>query len=168
MSRLDRVKRAIGGTISMSPIDIELQGYLDLMYGPCDADVSEDEAAPMNSDVKDPLEFWSNHSASFKILFRMVRRVFPISPCSTDIERFFSTTGFICADHRGRFLPNTINMLASLNSWLRTKYGYNRSRRQQKSADTCQRFTSINLALQLIPGVELENDDDSEEEDDDL
>ena len=91
-------------------------------------------------------------------------RVFPISPCSTDIERFFSTTGFICADHRGSLLPDTINMLASLNSWLRTKHGYNRSRRQQKSADTCQRFTSINLALQLIPGPELENEDDSEEE----
>ena len=59
-------------------------------------------------------------------------------------------------------------MLASLNSWLRQKYGYNRSRRQQKSADTCQRFTSINLALQLIPGAELENEDSSSDEEEGL
>ena len=65
MSRLDRVKVSVGGTLSMPAIDIELQAYLDLMYGPSDADLSEEEAAPQARDVKDPMEFWSGHSASF-------------------------------------------------------------------------------------------------------
>ena len=43
MSRLDRVKVSVGGTLSMPAIDIELQAYLDLMYGPSDADLSEEK-----------------------------------------------------------------------------------------------------------------------------
>ncbi len=132
------------------------------MYGPCDADVSEDKTVPMNYDIKDP--FWIN-SASFKIVFRMVRRILSISPCSTNIERFFSFTGFICTNHRSIFF-HTIYMLARLNIWLRTKDSYNHSRKQQKSADTCHHFNYIIIAFQLKIEVQLDNEDNSEEEDD--
>ena len=98
-----------------------------------------------------------------KILFRIVKIVFPISPCSTDVERFFSVTGFICSDHRGSLLPTTVNMLASMNSWLRDELGYNKSKRQQSSAASSARFTTLNIELAFVAGMEA-HEEDSEDE----
>jgi hypothetical protein len=132
-----------------SPIDAELRVFITLM-------LSENK-------TKEPLEFWTVHGSSMEILLRIVRRVFPISPCSTDVERFFSTTGFICADHRGRLAPNTVNMLDSMNSWLRRDLGYDRSKRQQKSSANSARFTALNTELNFILGMEAEDDDSDNE-----
>ena len=79
------------------------------------------------------------------------------------LERFFSTTGFICTDHRGRLAPSTVNMLASMNSWLRRDLGYDKSKRQQKSASNSARFTAINTELISIPEMEAEAEDSDEE-----
>ncbi len=89
-------------------IDMELKTFIVVMLS--------------DNKLKQSLEFWTTHGSSMQILLRIIRRVFPISPCSTDVERFFSITGCICADHRGRLNPAMVNVLASMNSWLRREY----------------------------------------------
>lgn len=54
-------------------------------------------------------------------------------------------------------------MLASMNSWLKNKFGYYKSKRQQNSSASCKRFTSINISLELVPG-DTQEDSESEDE----
>jgi hypothetical protein len=149
MSDDELLLASLGEIAAVSPIDVELRCFITMMQS--------------ETKIKDPLAFWFANHAQMKILFRIVLRVFPISPCSTDVERLFSVTGFICADHRGNLKPTTVNMLASMNSWLRDELGYNKSKRQQTSAASISRFTTINLELAFASGMEA-HDEDSDDE----
>jgi hypothetical protein len=60
-----------------------------------------------------------------------------------------------------------VNILASMNSWLRDLYGYRKSKRQQKSAASSARFAILSIDLELISGIEEEDlDQDSDDESD--
>jgi hypothetical protein len=113
--------------------------------------------------MKGPLEFLSAHGScvAWKYYFELLVEC---SHISMFLKDFFLTTGFICTDHRGRLAPSTVNMLASMNSWLRDELGYNRSKRQLTSAVSSARFTTINLELALKSGMEAQD----EQSDDDI
>ena len=134
-----------------SPLDEELIAFIRLLNAP--------------DKIREPLEFWTAHSRTLPILFRIAKRILAISPCSTDAERFFSSTGHICSDSRPNLAPQMVNILASMNSWLRDLYGYRKSKRQQKSAASSARFAILSIDLELISGIEeedLEQDSDDE------
>jgi hypothetical protein len=56
---------------------------------------------------------------------------------TTDVERMFSVCGLICTSNRASLSPDHINVLTSLNLWLKEKYGY-RNMHADKSADSCK------------------------------
>jgi hypothetical protein len=88
---------------------------------------------------------------------------------STDAERFFKVTKAVCADHRSTLKPDMVNICASLNVWLTDKYMYRdckEASRKQKS----NRFTSLNVNLEMLnlqDAGTLDSDDDSDDDDDD-
>ena len=70
----------------------------------------------------------------------------------------------ICTDLRGSLSIDHINMLASLNTWLKDDSGY-RSARSKKSVLSAARFVSINADLELVqPENPLEEDSENENE----
>ena len=62
-------------------------------------------------------------------------------------KEFFFVIGFISVDHRTFTASTTSNMLAPTN----IEFGYKKYKRQQNSSAACKRFTSINIALELVP-----------------
>jgi hypothetical protein len=71
-----------------------------------------------------PLPFWTTHADKFPVLFRIARSVLPTPASSTDVERMFSVCGLICTSNRALLSPDHVNVLTSLNLWLKEKYGY--------------------------------------------
>jgi hypothetical protein len=111
------------------------------------------------------LPFWTTHAERFPILFRIARRVLPTPASSTDVEKMFSVCGLICTSNRASLSPEHINVLTSLNLWLKEKYGY-RNMRAGKSADSCKRYVTISADLDLIIPSDPEDPEDDGEYDD--
>jgi hypothetical protein len=96
-----------------------------------------------------PLLFWTEVHLAFPILWRIARRILPTPASSTDVERLFSVCGLICSDLHGSLSPEHVNMLASLNTWIKDDWGY-RSARSVSSILSATRFVSMNADLEFV------------------
>jgi hypothetical protein len=139
-----------------SPLQAESAALLGALRRACEAGV-------------DVLTFWPSVEELYPIWARIALRILPTMGASTDAERFFKVTKAVCADHRSTLKPDMVNICASLNVWLTDKYMYRdckEASRKQKS----NRFTSLNVNLEMLnlqDAGTLDSDDDSDDDDDD-
>jgi hypothetical protein len=103
----------------------------------------------------DPLTFWGNIAPDFKILSRFAARTFATSACSSDVERLFSHAGDVCSPDRASLNSSTINMLTTLNMWLRDKLRIE-DKRNKKSQEGALKFAFLNAALETESPTNME------------
>ena len=88
-----------------TPVDEEIAAYIDYML--------------MNPTVTDPLLVWPwlvKHSG-LRILPLVVRRLFAIPACSSDVERLFSKAGYFVNPRRNQLGSETLNKLLVMNAY---------------------------------------------------
>ena len=70
--------------------------------------------------------------------------------------------GLICTSNRASLSPDHVNVLTSLNLWLKEKYGY-RNKRADMSAESCKRYVTISADLALVLPSDPEDPEDDGE-----
>jgi hypothetical protein len=109
----DELDRGVASTIL--PLTEELKVFLN-------------EIAKAASKKDGVLVFWTAWGDKLPILFRIARRILASPACSTDVERLFSVTGFICSPLRAGLAPRVVNTLATMNLWLKEDHQYKNKR----------------------------------------
>jgi hypothetical protein len=66
-----------------------------------------------------PLDYWRKNAFRFKTLSRVARDYLAIPGTSVPIEEKFSLADELITTKRNRLLPETINEVTCLNSWLK-------------------------------------------------
>jgi hypothetical protein len=134
------------GAPQVSPFKREIAGYLLFM----------DSHDGQHDDLKDPLKLWSLIAGRFPILARFARRVLAISATSADVERLFSHVGDVCTPDRNSLSPQSINMLATCNLYLRRQLGIY-DKRTVKSAIRVQKFAILTTDMLLVYPTDYED-----------
>jgi hypothetical protein len=152
MDAEDQFFAELGGAKLSTTVSIheELKVFLNLMQ---------------QTNISDPLAFWSAHHTSLPIVFRIARRVVPARSSSTDVERLFSLTGRICSPTRSSLKPAMVNKLACMNLWLREELDYDKSNRKAGSKAASSRFVTLSANLVLVAPTIPQGDDDESDSD---
>jgi hypothetical protein len=100
----------------------------------------------------DPLVFWPRHASLFPILARLARRFLAPAPTSCNVEEMFSVVGRICSPLRSRLVPEMLEALSCLHGWKKGDFNYTDAR-TDKRAKTAERFATLSISLEIIPGV---------------
>ncbi|CAF2972666.1 unnamed protein product, partial [Rotaria sp. Silwood2] len=64
----------------------------------------------------EPLQFWKNHSNRFPILSKYARSIFSIPATTTNVEREFSSAGFILNERRANLQPDKLDDILLVRS----------------------------------------------------
>jgi hypothetical protein len=73
-------------------------------------------------DSRGAVQFWSTHYLALPLLFSIVKRILPVRPCSTDIERLFSLTSRTCPLFRSNLSVDMVNKQACFKILLNDSY----------------------------------------------
>lgn len=68
------------------------------------------------SQTIEPLPFWKNHQSKFPYLSKYARSVFSIPATTTNVEREFSTAGWILNERRTCLQPDTVDNILLVRS----------------------------------------------------
>jgi hypothetical protein len=69
-----------------------------------------------NEKKTEPLEFWRNHSDRFPFLSQYARSILSIPATTTNVEREFSSAGFVLNERRKNLQPNKLDDMLLIRS----------------------------------------------------
>lgn len=108
------------------------------------------------------LEFWGRIESSHPILSRIAARVLPTRACSTDVERFFSTSGLVCSPLRSRLSEVNVDKLTTMN-WILSNKLRESNTRSEKRAKVSTRFCLLSSNNEIESPTSIDEDSSDDE-----
>ena len=101
--------------------------------------------------IKEPLTVWATLSKRLRILPIIVRRLFPIPACTSDVEGLFSKAGYFVNPRRNQLGSESLNELFVLNAYFTYKNAFLprdiRNMQRQENLKTFVYFSSETCTL---------------------
>jgi hypothetical protein len=69
-----------------------------------------------NKQTTEPLQFWKNHQTQFPFLSKYARSILSIPATTTNVEREFSTAGWVLNERRTKLKPEAVDKIRFVRS----------------------------------------------------